>query len=157
MNNSQLLLKKIAVDCDLNSVRLLLKNEVPMPDSKKAMALFAHHRPAAAIPREQAEQMADFIDNHSVAFPEGLWKAVCRKIMQSDKKISTEYYHILENLLYSESFRKTVKDAGTVIAKVKKKNWGDEKQETLQQLEYLLQSHNLLPTKKPLSTNSTLQ
>ena len=155
MNNSQLLLKKIVVDCDLNSVRLLLKNAIPMPDSKKAMTLFAHHRPAAAIPREQAEQMADLIDNHAVVFPEGLWKALCRKIMRSDKKISMEYYHILENLLYSDSFRKTVKDADAVMQKVKKRNWGEEKQETLQQLEYLLQSHNLLPAKKPSAVNST--
>ncbi len=144
MDNSQLLLKKIAVDCDLESAERLLNSMVPMPNTEKSMALFRNYRPAAAVPREQAEQIADFIDNKKIVFPVDLWSELCYKILRSKPQYAEEYYRILENLLYSASFRSTVTDCKTFMDTLEKRPMNEQKREIFQRMKYRFSSLGLI-------------
>ena len=144
MDNSQLLLKKIAVDCDLESAERLLNSMVPMPNTEKSMALFRNYRPAAAVPREQAEQIADFIDNKKIVFPVDLWSELCYKILRSKPQYAEGYYRILENLLYSASFRSTVTDCKTFMDTLEKRPMNEQKREIFQRMKYRFSSLGLI-------------
>lgn len=148
MDNSQLLMKKIAVDSDLESVRNLLKNQVPMPNSIKSMELFKNYRPKGTIPRERAEQMADFLDAEGIKFPQDLWESIFHRIMRANPKVSEEYYWILEGLLYSANFRSTVNELQPLLVRTEKRDMSEAKREIFQRMKYLFETHKLTGKKQ---------
>jgi hypothetical protein len=73
-----------------------------------------------------------------------LWIELCYKILRSKPQYAEGYYRILENLLYSASFRSTVTDCKTFMDTLEKRPMNEQKREIFQRMKYRFSSLGLI-------------